>query len=249
MIDVFAETYGRLSKLGYVRAYPDRDEVTGYKWRLRAYLPDDIGKVLSIKSLDVINMYSKDEELLMAFIAGLIDSDGTVAIYVTRKRIPRERIVVDYTIAIYSSNKEFLEKLREALRMYGYELRIRLNSKAIGKPHTKGLPRYRNIWEIYTQNSLTISKLLPKILKYMKHREKVEKAKLLLGVVTGKIPKDPELISKTVKEMNKRNLRSRNESVKEAKQLNIEGYVRIIYPDLRKEDIPKGTRIRAGTLF
>ncbi|HDD26072.1 MAG TPA: hypothetical protein ENF75_03175, partial [Acidilobales archaeon] len=208
MMRVFAMTFGKLSKCGYIRMYPSKDEVTEYKWRAQARLRKEIGEVLSIKDpKEVLRRYSISRELLTAFTAGFIDAEGSIHIVITkRKRVRGGKVIrvtfIEPRLAMYSTDREILEEIRKAWAKYGIYFHIRICGRAT--PNSKSKIKKPPItWKMGLQKISALKRLLPELLRYMKHEERIEKAKLALDILHGRIPKDAKLIRELLERIKK----------------------------------------------
>ena len=183
---VFVETFAKVSVDGLIRKYPklsDPKSVTTHNvkchWRLYTYIEKWLGEILIKKSEDVIDDYIDDINTLSAFTAGLMDSDGTIVIGLS-KRTGNTRPRIQLKVGFINKNKNLLSKIIEAWRKFSISLHIELNRNT-SVNHFGNSP----IWFAVTESKKTIAKLASYILKYMRHYERKQRLMLVLEIISN----------------------------------------------------------------
>ena len=114
----------------------------------------------------------QDKEDLSALLAGLIDSEGSIYFKV-RVRNNKYR-TLDYHIEITNKDLHLLTTIRNLMERFGFKATI---------PQSKtGFGAYR--LRIYRRDHLV--RLIPALLRFMKHREKVDRLAKLYKVLVGR---------------------------------------------------------------
>ena len=173
----FAQAFLPLSLDGKIRKYPVQGGATPYKWILWTTIKPETAKTLAIKGKQAIQLYANNKQLLAALTAGLIDTDGTIALSIVKRKRLKYKPRFEPKVAIYSSDKEMLEALRLSWNKYGIILRLRKGRSPQLKRPWKGK---LVVYELATYSYPMIIRFLTTILPYMKHWEKIIKAKITI---------------------------------------------------------------------
>jgi len=228
MEKVFIKAFQPYSIDGIIRKYPVKGGATPYEWTLYTWIPQWLGEVLSNRDSHVVKVYEKSLDELIAFISGLMDSDGSIIISIKRRRRLNYTPLVEYEISIYSSNRPLLINIKDVLAKYGIKMNLRKNSDVTRKTKRKG---HVIVWQLYTSKTSEITKLLSFLLKYMKNEDRIEKALLLKRMIKGEIPKDPTLISKLRNKINSKIMKEVNKYIKDAERCYKNKIKYLIYQD------------------
>ncbi|NPA99661.1 MAG: hypothetical protein GXO43_09815 [Crenarchaeota archaeon] len=176
----------------YIRMVDDTKSLQRYKWHAFIYLEPDTYSAVSVKKPSIIDNYTNSIEILAAFTAGLIDSDGTIVISVKKRR---RKLYFEPEVTIVNTDIEALESLRRAWMKYGVTLSIHGHSKR-GK--ARGITRLKDVAMLRTCSQHEIRKLLTRIIPYMFHIKRLARAAITLSYIEGRIPRDPLLIKQAV---------------------------------------------------
>ncbi len=181
----FIEGFLPLSIDGKIRKYPVRGGATPYKWNIYAWMSAEIANILAIKGPRAVVLYGESKDLLAAFTAGLFDSDGGVTLSITRRKRMNYKPRFEPRVAIYNSDRALLEELRKLWFRYGIKLRVRKDrSPQLNRPWKGKLI----VYELASASYSTIVNFLSTILPYMKHWEKITKAKITINHIMSTIP-------------------------------------------------------------
>ncbi len=188
----FVEGFLPLSIDGRIRKYPVRGGATPYKWNIYAWISAEIAEILAVKGPRATLLYAESKDLLAAFTAGLFDSDGGLSLAIVRRKRMNYRPRFEPRVAIYNADKELLEALRRSWLKYGIRLRL-------GKDRSPQLKRPWKgklvVYELATASYPMIVRFLLTILPYMKHWEKITKAKITIKHIVSTIPWKPQPIA------------------------------------------------------
>ncbi|RLI01470.1 hypothetical protein DRO31_06405 [Candidatus Bathyarchaeota archaeon] len=171
----------------YVRREGDTKSLQRYKWHAFIYVvPEVYDEVTEVDTI-IVDEYADDIDLLAAFTAGLIDSDGTIVMSFKRRR---GKMYFETELEIVNANKDLLTRIQQAWADYGIVLGLHVHSK-IGK--TKRFKRLRPVWRLRTCSQDTISKMLEYILPYMYNIKRIARATLTKRYINGKVTKNTEI--------------------------------------------------------
>jgi hypothetical protein len=149
-------------KFGPVRKFPFENRKGKYAWRITAYLDESFSFL--IKKLDKIPTWiSIDKELFMSFLAGLIDSDGTITL--KGKDRPCIRII--------STSEWLIGELSKILRKFNYHVVVYKKEK-----HDKTHFGKKPVYELEISKKKEVKQLLLQI--PFRHEEKGKRASLAL---------------------------------------------------------------------
>jgi len=159
LLDLFKNVFGNY---GPIYIYTSRNVLSNYSWNITAELDlDSFGFLLKPK-IELTN----DKLLSFNFIAGLIDSDGSIFIRKSGKYF-------QYVIRIYNEDICLLKLIKDFLYSEGFNVSFQLFSKAGDVRKGKGLTiRYNND---YYAVELTQKKDVIELLSLLplKHSEKI----------------------------------------------------------------------------
>jgi len=219
----------RLADTGYVRiyAYPRGNPKSFTTWKLRAYIQSHKEHELLCKKdiHEIFEDFSKRPDLLAAYTAGLMDSDGTVVLSVKKRFRPKPRFYLEPEVIIVNKDKKLLDLL--------YSRWIELNIHGNVQHHPGNLFRYR------ISAKSEICKFLVHVSKYMVNIERIGKATLLKAILQEKIHYDPVMIKTIVK----RHLSYISRLKVIARQLAIEMYnqgISLIVTENEIKTVPRG---------
>ncbi len=213
----FTQAFLPLSIDHKIRKYPVQGAATPYKWILWTTIKPEIAKTLTIKSKQAIQLYEDNKQLLAALTAGLIDTDGTIILHIARRKRLGYKPRFEPEVAIINTDKELLEALRKAWLRYGIKLNIRIDKRP-EKSKLKERKQQLTSWRLNTAAFPTIQRLLQTTLPYMKHWEKIAKAKITLAYIQGKIPQNPQLIQQIRDKLEQAIKQQVQEYIKQAQQ-------------------------------
>ncbi len=213
----FTQTFLPLSQNNKIRKYPVRGAATPYKWILTTTIKPGTARTLAIGSKQAIQLYANNKQLLAALTAGLIDTDGTITLHIARRKRLEYRPRFEPEVAIINTDKELLEELRKAWLRYGIKLNIRIDKRP-EKSKLKERKQQLISWRLNTAAYPTIQRLLQATLPYMKHWEKIAKAKITLAYIQGKIPQNPQSIQQIRDKLEQTIKQQVQEYIKQAQQ-------------------------------
>jgi len=179
-----------------VRAYPGMKRGGTPTWYIHAETsPELVQKICKVKKLD-IESYLRNRELLAPLTAGLMDSDGSIALSVKkRKRGGSYKYYFEPDVSITNSNKQLLQILRDAWAKHGILFKIYTPTKS-GSVGKGGFVRRKDVYRIRIEAQHQIGMYLRQVLPYMQHIERIAKASITLAYIESRIPHKPEIIAK-----------------------------------------------------
>ena len=153
-------------KYGPIYVYPTKQKMCGYQWNISIELDaKSFNFLLNVKNKNNITLWA-NKTLFIHFLAGIIDSDGSVFIRKTGKYI-------QYVIRVFNEDLKLLESMKHLLKKVGFNPSLYINSE-------KGESRIKNDSVLeYNENyyilELSRKKEVVKILKllHIRHPEKV----------------------------------------------------------------------------
>mgnify|MGYP005631133875 CR=1 FL=1 len=200
-----------------VRAYPGMKRGMVPTWYIHAETtPELIQQMYMAKHTLNITLYLENKELLAPLTAGLMDSDGSIALSVKRrKRGKSYKYYFEPEVSITNANKQLLQTIRDAWAKHGIIFKMHTPTKkgTIGKG---GFMRHKDVYRIRIEAQQQVNMYLKQVLPYMQHIERIAKATITLAYTGLRIPHKPEIIRKaneTLKQYYEQTLRSRSLSL------------------------------------
>jgi len=167
MIDLF---YTIFQKYGTPKKYIKYNRITKrYGWKAYVHLNNSFNFVLS-KDDNI------DDEYFYDFLAGFFDSEGCLHVYDNHNYI-------GLTVLIYNSNKRLLEIIKRRLEKDGFHPKFSIFFKS-GRKTREGYYSKKELWAVRLHTNkevLSLMSLIP-----IKHREKLEKLKIISSVNNNK---------------------------------------------------------------
>jgi len=173
----FVELFrNKFQKFGPVYVYPIRDTTGLYKWKVAARLDKTFEFLLPDRSLqETTGGYSEAE--FLSWIAGLIDSDGTI-------NMSNSGSYIKLTISIHNNDKKLLLEAFNWLSQHEYNPSGPYRTLTKGKKTSLRQIRYKkDMWRIMVQGMGSAQRLLASL--PLRHAEKVERKTLALNVRPG----------------------------------------------------------------
>jgi hypothetical protein len=159
LLDLFKNVFGNY---GPIYIYASQNVLSNYNWKMTADLDlNSFGFLLKPK-IDLTN----DKLLSLNFIAGLVDSDGSIFIRKSGKYF-------QYVVRIYNENISLLKLVKEFLYNEGFNVSFQLFSKVGDTRKSKGVMiKYNNDYYVV---ELTQKKDVVELLSLLplKHPEKI----------------------------------------------------------------------------
>jgi hypothetical protein len=153
-------------RFGPIRKRPFENRKGEFAWQISAYL--DISFSFLLKRLSLVPFWIlSDQELFLSFLAGVMDSEGCISLD-SYNNYPRFRISISLT------DKELLKNLEDGLRNLGFSpilYKGKMHSSHFGK---------KPIWNLCIERKKELKRLLTLLLPFLKHEEKITKAKIAL---------------------------------------------------------------------
>jgi len=169
----FAKLFRELFQAyGHVYEYPMFEEGNGYKWKVATRL-DNSFRFLINTSEASLEIVSKDRSTLLAWLAGIIDSDGHI-------RVGQNNNQARATLSVYSVNRSFLTSLRQATEKIGYHFDGPYLTARRGDTTPKGITYKQDFWNTALQRTAESQALLQEL--PLRHSEKLMRRELALSV-------------------------------------------------------------------
>ena len=242
MEKVFIHAFQPYSLDGVIRKYPVKGGATSYKWMLYTWLDEKLGSKLTIRRIEYLKeAYSSFPEFLW-FLAGLFDSDGSIAITINRRKRLKYKPLVEYKFCIISTNRDLLEFIQNIITSkFNIYVGIRKNrlmrKKAIS-------PGKKQTWELAISSSKGLKTILDNLFPLIQHRERKLKAKFLLDILDGKIERNPDIVYKLREQINNMIKLETKAYISEAEEAYRRMYKYLIYQDkVIREKVTKPRRI------
>lgn len=158
MIDCFWKAFGRYGHIGKTAV---RDAESNYKYCIYVLLDDSFNFLLHKSS----RMIFKNRESFYSFLAGYSDSDGDWGLHKMGKYISR-------SFRLRTRDHDLLKQIKTALEGEGYHPNL-----GVQKASKWGK---NSLFAVYVDKRKEAESLAQELLPYSKHREKIEKMKLIL---------------------------------------------------------------------
>ena len=196
MIDLFYELF---RKYGHCSKWPRLSNL-GYEWALYCGLNTSFAFLVH-KSSEA----PAEEELFYPFLAGYIDAEGCWKIS------PNHYRWISFGLVICSKDFGILSSIRKKLKEDGYHPSLCINNRKSRFNET--VPLY----ELLLNRQKEVISIIERIIQLLRHREKIEKARLILEIKNEKVWANVSNRIKTFKERVKKDV---DKCVKEAKRLH-----------------------------
>jgi hypothetical protein len=203
MLELFMRTFGNY---GHCSLLARQVFLTGYDWQARTYLDNSFGFLID-KPLTV----PTSEPQFYAFVAGLSDSDGSWVITHNEARLK-------YAFLITTEESSLIRAVKTTLEEIGLHPTLHLDERRGTTKTMRGVsgPRRitlsRDIWVLRLQRLEEVSSLAAKILPLSRHKEKIEKMRIILNSKT----RDWSLVEPFVTSLRKRIGDGVTESIRKA---------------------------------
>jgi hypothetical protein len=161
---------------GPIRKHPFENRKGEFAWQISAYLDDSFSFLIS-KLSKIPSWIVNNKQLFFNFLAGLIDSDGTIALK------GKDRPVIRIT----SSDKWLMQKIKNILEKFNYHAVLYKKEK-----HNEIHFGKKPIYELEIGKKKEVMELLSQL--SFKHEEKIKRATLILTL-------RKEQLTKTWKEL------------------------------------------------
>ncbi|MDV3277725.1 MAG: LAGLIDADG family homing endonuclease [Nitrososphaerales archaeon] len=153
-----------------------KEDTQTFEWNLSVILDDTFGFLLANPD-EVLSWVQAEESTLFAFLAGLLDSDGSIVI--TRDNRGYVALFLDY----YGSDKSLLEWVKLNLAGLGYVSSLRINKSEGYRTKKYGIIHRHDYWQLSVFGLERVQALLQRVRP--SHPEKVQKAELASSVTKG----------------------------------------------------------------
>jgi hypothetical protein len=167
--EVFRSLFGRY---GHVYEYPMDEEGRGYKWKVGVRLDNSFRFLIQSQEASLEGV-SKSRREFLAWFAGIVDSDGHV-------RVTNSSGYARAVIAVYSTNRTFLVKLRDLSAGLGVHFDGPHLTAKEGTTTPKGITYRKDFSNIAVQRSAEAQSLLGEL--PLRHAEKLERRRLALSL-------------------------------------------------------------------
>ncbi len=191
---------------GNVKVGPAKNKTFGgYMWRITVYLDNSFDFLLPAERKELIReILSTDKSgVFMHFLAGLIDSDGSLIV----------RKVYDnfqFLIRIFGEDTELIKGVENRLKSLGFKPHLDLSFKKghIRKYGNTALRYNHDYFTLELSNKKDVTKLLENL--PIRHSEKTPKKDLIIQITTSKLNGWDDIKSglDTLKENNEENVRT-----------------------------------------
>jgi len=204
LLDLFKNVFG---SYGPIYIYASQNVLSNYNWKMVAELDLNSFSFLLKPKIDL----TSDKLLSFNFIAGLIDSDGSIFIRKSGKYF-------QFVIRIYNEDTSLLKLVKEFLYNEGFNVSFQLFSKVGDARKSKGVTiKYNNDYYVVEltqkKNVIKLLSLLP-----LKHPEKILWKNKIQTIEKRKLTYWNE-ISREVKELRNYIKRNYQNGLAEAKNL------------------------------
>ena len=166
MIDLF---YNIFSKYGHCGGWP-RSSNLGYEWGLYCGL-DTSFTFLVNKSSEA----PAEKKLFHPFLAGYIDAEGCWKIS------PNHDRWISFGLVICSQDLGILSSIQKKLKEDGYHPSLCINNKK------SRFNEVSPLYELLLNRRDEVISIIQRIIQLLRHREKIEKAKLILEIKNEKV--------------------------------------------------------------
>jgi len=168
-IKMFKKVFGRY---GYCRILKVKNKLVSKEWQIRCRLNNSFSFLVE-KPSTIPEWILKKKRFFLAFLAGIVDSEGWWCIYKNNKNS------IGLTFGIVNSNRIMLEQLKQKLKKLRFDTHIRLQSKS-GQRSNSGIFHKNNVYILRTFRSSQIARLAKILLPLSHHDKKIWKMKLVI---------------------------------------------------------------------
>ena len=171
MADLFSRLFGRY---GHVSQHPRyKKDTKSYEWNLHVILDRSFGFLLE-QRLEAWRWIESENSRVRGYLAGLIDSEGNVAIY-------NDKGNTALLVTIYNTDLELIKFAATSMRRLGY----RVLGPYLDKPKGFRSPGYhiemtKDYWKIVIARFEDSQRFLAEL--GIRHDEKMNKKKIALGL-------------------------------------------------------------------
>lgn len=181
MIELFQGLFG---PYGPVYVYPRKSKLTQFEWSLDSDL-DQSFQFMREGSNQAPDGIGAVRENLLSFIAGLIDTEGSILMH-------RKSRWIGFEITIVNMNQDLLESVGKSLSWLGYSWSLR---KTHQKFNRAGIMPEGDLWRIEIVRYHDVRALIQEL--PLRHPEKKAKGRIALKLYQGASPLE---VSKIIKE-------------------------------------------------
>jgi LAGLIDADG-like domain len=153
------------SAYAYVHHYPRRARLVGYEWTLECDLDSSFEFLLS-KPL-VADLGSWNDELFLAFVAGLFDAEGSILLHKKGNHFWPE-------VSIANSERQLVDLLFYRLRVLGFSVNVRW---AVQNEDRRGISGKSTMGRLMIWRIKDVKEFLRQV--HFRHRERIAKAKIV----------------------------------------------------------------------
>lgn len=169
----FARLFRELfEEYGPVYQYPMYEEVKGYKWKVATRV-DNSFQFLLRPPVESLNLAAKDQETFKCWLAGLIDSDGTI-------NVTNNRGYARLSVGLFNEDGELLESIGRVLLDSGYHPSGPYMTHRRGTKSRSGIVYNADMWSLEVQGRDDAQRLLSSL--PLRHNEKVRRRALATAV-------------------------------------------------------------------
>jgi hypothetical protein len=163
---------------GHVYQHPRyKKETQSYEWNLSTILDSTFDFLLQ-EFEDVRDWIASDKQLLLSYLAGLLDAEGSFV--TTRDNRGLATVFVDYN----NSDKALLDWVQESIRSMGFATSLRINKRKGVRTKKYGIVHRTDYWQLSAYGAGRVQELV-ELLK-VRHPEKIRRRQMALKVVIGK---------------------------------------------------------------
>lgn len=172
----FANLFRELfEKYGPVYQYPMQEKGKGYKWKLAVRLDNSFQFLLASGAI-ALSLVSRDRRAFMSWLAGLLDSDGSINLTHSNKHA---RIL----LVLHNTDLKLLQSAKQVLGSFGYGFVGPYQTMKKGMVTPRGIKYTKAMWNIALERTWEAKKLLGEL--PLKHGEKTRRKALALSLNRG----------------------------------------------------------------
>jgi hypothetical protein len=202
MSSLFTELF---SSYGHVYKHPRyKKDQDSYEWNLSTILDSSFSFLLPKVTPESASV--RNENALLAYIAGLVDAEGSVGVFCNGRHTALQLIV-------YNTDLELVKFFCASISQLGYHPTGPYLDKLEGTVTAKyGIPRRKDYWKAVLARFEEVKSLLQRL--PLRHYEKVERKRLALSLELGD---SWQLVEPRLTALREGFLRGRDEFVAEAR--------------------------------
>ena len=159
MADLFE---GLFAPYGHVHRYPRSSRLTGYEWSLECDLDSTFQFLIQKPAISGLSSLSEKETL--AFVAGIVDVEGSIHLHNKRGRYNPE-------ISITNTDSSLINYLSDKLNCLGFHAQVSWHTQDYDR---KGIRGKSNVGRLVLWRFLEVQRLLKSLA--LRHPEKIAKA-------------------------------------------------------------------------